>query len=64
MPINRGNENIPVAQLQDSSLRMSGWAKEKTMGLLGKVVVAKKIGENRQEKKEEEAKKKAAEEKK
>ena len=34
------------------------------MGLLGKVVVAKKVGENRQDKKEAEAKKKAAEEKK
>ena len=61
-----GTEDILCTAQEHPRYQASGRADTggSVMGLLGKVVVAKKIGENREEKKEEAAKKKAAEEKK
>ncbi|MDD1666966.1 MAG: hypothetical protein LUO96_00725 [Methanomicrobiales archaeon] len=67
MLINSWNEQIPVQlSLQGPGIQApAGQEGEGTMGLLGKVVAAKKVGERRDEKKEakKEAEKKEEEKK-
>jgi len=65
MRINRQREHIRWFSFQGSEARAQvGQEGRRSMGLLGKVVVAKKVGERRDEKKDAKEAKKKEEEKK